>query len=157
MFSFIIGYFFGEVRYPKFRFFLNSLIMLAIVSFYYYIDYDSGLFSEDQLHSTQVRHFYYFYGAYALFFLWQFNKWVINGKVSSVYTMDIECNGCGNIHSGKYHYCPNCNQENFVIAEAKGRKAARRQRRAEASASKASNNQPKPPKKKTGNPNDAAF
>ena len=154
MLSFIFSYFVGEVRHPILRFFTNALIMLAIVSFYYYIDYDSGLISEDTSHEAHVKHFYYFYGFYALFFLWQFNKWIINGKVSSVYTMDIECDGCGYIHSGKYHYCPNCNQENFVIAEAKGKKVARRQRRAESAASKASNKQPK---KKAGNPNDAAF
>ncbi|MEM4992701.1 hypothetical protein WKH56_09170 [Priestia sp. SB1] len=157
MLSFIASYFVGEIRYPKLRFFTNAILMLAFISFTYYMDYDSGLISDDTSHEAHVKHFYYFYGFYALFIVWQFNKWVINGKVSSVYTMDIECDSCEYIYYGKYHYCPNCNQENFVIAEAKGRKSARRQRRAEASASKASRKQPKPPKKNTNNPNDAAF
>ncbi|MDU9693885.1 hypothetical protein O0Q50_22145 [Priestia aryabhattai] len=157
MLSFIASYFLGEVRHPKLRFFINALIMLAFISFTYKMDYDSGLISNDTSQEAHTKHFYYLYGFYALFLLWQFNKWVINGKVSSVYTMDIECDSCEYIYYGKYHYCPNCNQENFVIAEAKGRKSARRQRRAEASASKASNKAPNPPKKKSGNPNDAAF
>lgn len=163
--SLFLNYFLGAVKYPKLRFLFNSLLGLIIVSFYYYIDYDSGIeinleldnaFSQEQLESLRLRHFFYFYGAFALFALWQFNKWVVNGKLNALRRDDIECDGCGYIHSGKYHYCPNCNQENFELVAIREEKAAKKQGKVKVTPSKVKA-APQPKQKKVTNPNDSAF
>lgn len=116
----------GPVENPKSKFLFNVFWIFVIISFLYYIQYDSsiqinleleGKYTQEALENERMSSAIKHYGAFLLFFIWQYRKWITHGRINSLRTQETTCECKSRYQASKYN-CPQCETANPLMQEA---------------------------------------
>lgn len=122
----MLGLFLGPVKNPKSKFLFNVFWVFVIISFLYFIQYDSsiqinleleGKYTQEALQNERMSSAIKHYGVFLLFFIWQYRKWITHGRINSLRTQNTTCECKVTYQASKYN-CPQCQTANPLMQEA---------------------------------------
>lgn len=122
---------FGPIDDPRGKFLFNVFWFFWIISFLYFMRYESGIefdleseskLTQESLENGRKLSAFKHYGVYLLFFIWQYRKWITHGRVNSLRTQETTCE-CKTVFQANKLNCPKCQIANPLMQETKPKKA----------------------------------